>query len=50
VLQEGDFRVEVLAAAIAWKLLNYRRQWVVLMGRAHDPGMMTGKSGFASEW
>lgn len=36
--------------AIAWHFLNFRRQWILLLGRNQHPGLMTDKGGFAEEY
>ncbi len=35
---------------IAWRFLDYRRQWLLFLGRNQHPGIMSDKPGFADEW
>jgi hypothetical protein len=35
---------------IAWHFLDYRRQWLLFLGRNQHPGIMSDKPGFADEW
>lgn len=43
-------RLRAIGDAAAWKFLNFRRQWILLMGRNQHPGHVTMKDGFANEW
>lgn len=36
--------------AVAWHFLDFRRQWILFMGRNQHPGIMSDKPGFQDEW
>jgi hypothetical protein len=42
-------QLRAVGDAIAWHFLDFRRQWILLLGRNQHPGLMTDKPGFGDE-
>jgi hypothetical protein len=43
-------QLRTVGDAVAWRFIDYRRQWIYLFGANQAPGLLTGKAGFDDEW
>lgn len=43
-------QLRAVGDAVAWRFLDYRREWLLFLGMNESPGLFTGKSGSEVEW